>query len=295
MDWFYEVLNKLESSSVQTLLQAGLALLIGLIAIKILIVVIRGMMAKSGIDSVLYTFILNCIKIACLIVLALSVLNYAGFPTSSLLTVLAAAGAAIALAGKDSLSNFVGGLLIIFNKPFSKGDLIEVSGISGKVHEIDLLYSRLITYNNQQISIPNSILANNTLINYFGAEDRRVDVKMSASYDADIDHVKSVIRRVIDEGEIFTHEKEPLIGVSSYGDNAVEYDAFAWCRSDDYFEARYYLLEHLKKAFDEEGIEIPYPQLTVHTGMVPEACRQQKPAPDSSSGFADSHQKSSKL
>lgn len=267
MNFLTEFVMRIANSSAKTLCIAVLLMIAGLIGIKILLTVVRRVLAHSVIDSVLYKFILNCIRVVCLVVLVTSVLNYMGLPMTSLLTVLAAAGAAIALAIKDSLSNFVGGILIMINKPFSRGDLIEINGVSGKVYEIDLLYSKLITYNNQHISIPNSIIANNTLINYFGAEDRRIDVKMSASYDADIDHVKAVIRRVIDEGDYFIKEREPLVGVSSYGDSAVIYDAFAWCRSDDYFDARYYLLEHLKKAFDREGIEIPYSQIVIHEAL----------------------------
>ena len=256
--------DMLDNYRIGTLIEMAIVLLIGLILIKILLVITRRMLTRSMIDSVLYTFILNCVKVACLIILVITVLSVAGIPTSTFITVLAAAGAAIALAVQDSLSNFAGGLLILLSKPFVRGDLIESGGITGKVQEINLLYSRLVTYDNKIICMPNSALANNTLINYFGADLRRIDVKVGVSYQSDIDKVKSVIMQVIENTEILLSEPKPMVGVSDLADSAVIYDAFTWCRSDDYFQARYSLYENLKKAFDREGIEIPYPQIVLH-------------------------------
>ena len=265
MDRVRAMEDLLDNNWLGLLMEIIAVLIIGLVLIKILLVVTRRMLTRSVIDSVLYTFILNCVKVACLIVLVITVLSIAGIPTSTFITVLAAAGAAVALAVQGSLSNFAGGLLILFSKPFVRGDLIESGGITGKVQEINLLYSKLITYDNKIICMPNSTLANNTLINYFGADLRRIDAKVGVSYEADVEKVKSVIMQVARESELLLEEPKPLIGVSEFGDSAVIFDAYVWCRSDDYFSARYSLYENLKKAFDREGIEIPYPQAVLHT------------------------------
>lgn len=266
MEILGQILKAFEDDNFGSLLQAAAAFVIGLVIIKIILITVRKVLARSAIDSVLYKFIINSIKIICFIVLILTVLNWVGVPTSTLVTVIAAAGAAIALAVKDSLSNFAGGLLIMVNKPFSQGDYIEVdiNDITGKVQEIDLLYSKLITFDNKIISIPNSILANNAVTNYSGADARRIDIQVGAGYDCDIDKVKSVIRKVIDGSDYFHRDPEPVIGVSEYADSAVIYDTFVWCDTDIYYDARYYLLENIKKSFDSEGIDIPYPQIVVH-------------------------------
>lgn len=264
MNTIQTLIDIIRSGSFQTLLQAAACFLIGLIVIRIVLRLIEPVLQRSRLDPVLHSFIINCVKVACYSILVITALNLAGIPTSTFITVLAAAGAAVALAIKDSLSNFAGGILILISKPFSRGDLVECNGVTGKVDEIDLLYSRLITFDNKRICMPNSILANNAIINYSGEDLRRIDLKVSAGYDDDIDHVKSVIRSVIEGSDYFRRDPAPMIGVSEYADSAVIYDAFAWCETDSFFDARYYLLENIKKAFDREGIQIPYQQIVVH-------------------------------
>lgn len=263
-----DILNKfreyIENFNIGLLIEVAALFLIGLLVIKILLKLIKDMLERSKIDSSLYSFITKSIKIICLILLLITILSLLGIPTSSFVTVIAAVGAAIALALQDSLSNFAGGLLIMISKPFSRGDLIESNGITGKVQEIGLLYSRLITYDNKIICMPNSMLANNTLINYFGIELRRIDLKISVSYDAEIEHVKSVMNQVVEDSDLLLSDPAPVFGVSDLSDSGIVFDVFVWCMSDHFFTARYSLYENLKKAFDREGIEIPYPQVVVH-------------------------------
>ena len=164
MEVWNTIVNAFKNENFGTLLQAAAIFCIGLIIIKIIMVATRHMLSRSRIDSVLYSFVQNSIKVLCLMILIITVLGYVGVPTSTFVTVIAAAGAAIALAIKDTLGNFAGGLLIILNKPFSKGDFIECSGVTGKVQQIDLMYSRLQTFDNKLISMPNAILANSFLV-----------------------------------------------------------------------------------------------------------------------------------
>ncbi|MGI6206483.1 MAG: mechanosensitive ion channel family protein [Anaerovoracaceae bacterium] len=265
MEVWNTIVNAFRDENFGTWLQAAAIFVVGLVIIKILLTVTRHVLNKSTIDSVLYTFIINCVKILCMVILIITVLGYLGVPTSTFVTVVAAAGAAIALAVKDTLGNFAGGLLIILNKPFSKGDLIECNGVTGKVQQIDLMFSTLQTFDNKIITIPNAILANNTLINYSGMDRRRIDIKIGVSYDSDIDHVKTVIKSVLDSSDYFYKDPEPIIGVADYSDSSIDVDVMVWCDTSLYYDAKYYLLENLKKSFDREGIDIPYPQVVVHT------------------------------
>ena len=264
MNIFEEIKSIMETNSLNRLVQIIAAVFVGLILIKIILMLTRRALNRSKIDSVLYTFIINCIKVACLVLLAISVLNIAGFPTSTFLTVLAAAGAAVALAVKDSLSHFAGGLLILVSKPFSKGDWIESNGVNGRVQEINLLYSKVITFDNRIISIPNSILANNTLINHSGTDLRRIDLKVGIGYDADPEMVKAVLRGAMEQSSYFLRKPEPVIGISNFGDSDVVYDVFGWYRTEDYIIARYDFYELIKNALAREMIDIPYTQIVLH-------------------------------
>lgn len=237
---------------------------LGLIAMKVLLHIVKKALDHSRFDDVLHAFVLNSLKAVFSLMLVLTVLGYIGIPMTPFITMLGACGAAVALALKDSLGNFAGGILIIFNQPFKKGDFIECSGVTGRVQEINLLYSTLTTPN-RVISMPNGILANQTVINFSEDENRRVDCSFSVSYDSDIDKAKEIIHNVIENAQYFNTSRPSSVGVSQHGDSAVVIDALAWCNNDDYYAAKYYMLEEVKKEFDKAGIEIPYPQMTVHT------------------------------
>ena len=274
MDTIDQIKDYLQTGSLNSLVQAAATLIIGLIVIKIILKLTRRALNRSSVDSVLYTFIVNCVKIICLILLLMTVLSILGFPTSSFLTILAAASAAVALAVKDSLGNFVGGLLILVSKPFSKGDLIESNNMIGKVQEINLLYSRLVTFDNRIISVPNSALANSTLINHSAAGIRRVDLKVGVGYEADPDRVTGILRKALERSEYLLSEPKPVIGISDYGDSAVVYDAFGWCGAEDYFNARYDFYKQIKIELERENLDIPYSQIVVHTVEKPDPERR---------------------
>jgi small conductance mechanosensitive channel len=238
----------------------------GLILLKILMHIIGKALDHSRLDDVLHTFIKGIVKTVFMVLLVLTVLGYLGIPMTPFITMLGACGAAVALALKDSLGNFAGGVLIMLNQPFKKGDFIECSGVTGRVQEINLLYSTLTTPN-RVISMPNGILANQTLVNFSENEYRRVDCHFSVSYDSDINKAKDILCNVIERSEFFRSGRNYSVGVSEHADSAIIIDALAWCKNDDYYAAKYYLLEEVKREFDEAGIEIPFPQITVHNAV----------------------------
>jgi len=168
-------------------------IILGLIVMKVLIHIVTRALSHSRLDDVLHGFIISSIKVVGFIMLALTILGYVGIPMTPFVTMLGAGGAAIALALKDSLGNFAGGVLIIINQPFKKGDFIECAGVTGRVQEINLLYSTLSSPN-KVISMPNGILANQTLVNFSEKEYRRVDCHFGISYDSDIDQAKDIIK-----------------------------------------------------------------------------------------------------
>lgn len=263
-----EFLSKIEaffsSTMASRVLSSVVILIVGLIIIKIAIAFLKKALKSSRLDAALHTFIINTSKVLMLVLLVITLLGNLGVPTTTFVTVIGACGAAIALALRDSLANFAGGILILINKPFEKGDYIEASGVGGKVEKIDLLYSTLVTLDNKVISIPNGKLSTDVVVNFSRADRRRVDTKFGIGYDDDIGEAKKVIHQIIERANLFLDDPAPTIGVAAYGESAVEIEVLAWCKTENYYPAKYYLQEEVKRAFDENGIEIPYPQTVVH-------------------------------
>ena len=238
-------------------------ILVGYIAIRISCGVIREVLVRSSLDEALHAFIINCIKIILWIMVIITALSYVGIPVSAFLTAQGAAGVAVALALKDSLGNFAGGILIIISKPFKKGDYIEDYQTAGQVEKIDLLYTTLITFDNKVITIPNGKLSNSTIVNYTRSESRRVDCVFSVTYGDDIAKVKELLQAVAESNPAIFTEPAPLIGVAKQGEGRIDVDLKVWCSTGDYQDVKYYLQEQVKLAFDEADVRMAYPQMEV--------------------------------
>lgn len=244
--------------------KVALIVVVGLILIKIILKITKRSLRKSEADPSVYTFVHNAVKAVCTIVLVTMCLGAMGIPMSTLIAVIGAAGAAIALALKDSLANVAGGVMIIITQPFSKGDLIDLGEISGKVEKIDLFLTTLKTHDNKIITVPNGLLNTSVLVNHSKESKRRVDCTFGIGYDNDICRVKDILGDVCKTNSAILEEPAPLIGVADHGDNAVILDVKVWCETDDYWDVKYFLEENVKLAFDANGIDIPYPQMDVH-------------------------------
>ena len=258
-----DIIGKVYESSWAVWINALIILLAGLLILKIVIVLIRKILARSSIDGALHTLVVNSVKIAALIVIIVSVLSELGVNTSTFIAVIGAAGAAIALALKDSLANVAGGIIILVTKPFGKGDYVMTNDIEGSVEEIDILNTTLKTVDNKVVSIPNSSISNNALINFTRTDARRVDLRIGVSYDADLSRVKEVLKSVADSCDRVLRDRGCRIGVIEHGDSAVIFDFQVWTKPEDYWDVRYYLGEKSKAALDEAGIEIPYTHIDV--------------------------------
>ena len=257
--------NGLKSSQIVSNIIGSLVILIvGLIIMKVVLHLLRKGLGKTKLDGALHTFVVNTVKVLLWILLVVTILSHMGVSMTAFLTMLGAGGAAIALALKDSLANFAGGILVIVNKPFEKGDYIEACGIGGKVEQIDLLYSTLVTLDTKVITIPNGKLSTDVVVNFSRADRRRVDTRFNIGYTDDIGEAKAVIEAIVRDSKLFFDDPAPTIGVASYDDSAIVIEVLAWCKTEDYYTAKYHLQEEVKKKFDENGIEIPYPQVVVH-------------------------------
>ncbi|NQY18393.1 mechanosensitive ion channel family protein, partial [Alteromonas sp.] len=198
------------------------------------------------------------------VMLLISVASMIGIETTSFIAVVGAAGLAIGLALQGSLANFAGGVLILIFKPFRVGDTIEAEGYLGSVAEIQILYTVLNTFDNRRVVIPNGNLSNATLTNVSVYDKRRCDMTFGIGYDDDIDKAKKILQRLFEEDERSLTEPAPRICVGGLGDNSVDLMFRPWVGTDDLWPYYWDMQEKVKKAFDEEGISIPYPQRDVH-------------------------------
>lgn len=244
--------------------QALLIILIGYIISKVVSKFIMRAIQKSNRDEIILNFFHTCLRVGFGIVVAMMALSQLGVNVTSLLAVFTTVSAAIALALKDTLAEIVDGMKIMFSRPFVKGDVIEVDGVTGKIQEISLLYTFLLTLDNKRIVIPNSTMANSRLINYSSEPYRRVDLTFDVGYDCSIDHVKDVIHDAVISNPLCAREQEPFVRLTEYKDSSITFSLRAWTKTENYEEFKFNIVEEIKKKFDEEGIDIPYPQLDVH-------------------------------
>ena len=215
-------------------------------------------------EPTLKGFLLNLIKVLLYIVVILTAANVMGVPLTSFLTLLASGGVAVSLAMQGALSNFVGGMTILLLKPFRAGDYIKIGDTEGIVRSIGVFYTELTTPDNRHISLPNNNLTNTAIVNFTREGTRRMDVNFGVSYEADIDRVIAVLSEAVANTKGVLPDPAPVVKLSECGNSSLTFMIRAWCRSSDFLDVNWALLENGKRALDQAGIEIPYPQLDVH-------------------------------
>ena len=247
-------------------LAALVAFFIGRLVIRWIRKIVRRSFERSGADKGVEQFVDSLLKYGLYALLVFSLISSLGFDTTSVAAVLASGGVAIGLALQGSLSNFAGGVLILLLKPFVVGDYIieDTNGKEGTVKEIQIFYTKLSTIDNKTIVIPNGMLTNNSITNATAKDERQLDLRVGISYDADIRQAKSVIENLLIKDECIIKNEQINVFVHELADNAVVLGIRAWVKNDEYWETRWRLLEEIKLLLDENGIEIPYPQMTVH-------------------------------
>lgn len=239
---------------------------IGRILIKWIRKIVRRSIERSSADKGVEQFVDSVLKFALYFLLIFSIASKFGVDTTSVAALIASGGVAIGLALQGSLSNFAGGVLILLLKPFEVGDYIieDSNGKEGTVKEIQIFYTKLSTIDNKTIVIPNGMLTNNSLTNATAKDERRLDLKLSISYSADLKKVKMLIENIIRQDESILKDDEIVVFVDDLADSAVVIGARAWVKNEEFWPTKWRLLETIKLTLDEHGVEIPYPQLTVH-------------------------------
>lgn len=239
---------------------------IGRIVIRWIRKLVRKSMQRSGADKGVEQFVDSLLKFSLYFLLLFMIGTKFGIDASSVAALIASGGVAIGLAMQGSLSNFAGGVLILLLKPFEVGDYIieDTNKNEGTVKEIQIFYTKLTSIDNKTIVIPNGILTNNSLTNATAKDERRLDLKVDISYDADLKKAKAMIMDVLNNDPAVLREDEIVVFVDELGESSVVLGARAWTKSADFWQAKWRILENIKEKMDENQIEIPYRQLTVH-------------------------------
>lgn len=238
---------------------------LGRIAIKWIRKLTRKMLERSNVDKGVETFVDSLLKSMLYGILLFTIATKFGFDTASVAALIASAGVAVGLAVQGSLSNFAGGILILLLKPFVVGDYIieDNHGDEGTVKEIQLFYTKLLTFDNRTVVIPNGMLTNNSLTNVTHMDERKLELKVSISYESDLLKAKAVLADLIRKESRIMQDKEHRIFVDELGDDGVILGMRCWVSTEDYWNVRWDMLEGIKLTFDRESIVIPYRQMNV--------------------------------
>ena len=246
------------------LFAALLILLIGLKLIKKVRGIFDRTMEKAGVETTLRKF-LNALSYAVMLgALVFIVAEQVGISATSLVALVGSVGLALSLAMEKTLANFAGGVMVLLLKPFKAGDFITTPDGSGTVESIGLVYTTLVTADNQRISIPNSNMTTNVVTNVTGVEKRKLVLSIGIGYNADLKKAKAVLQRLFEAHEGIVNEDGIQIVVEALGESSVNLSARGWTKTEDYWNTRFELLEQIKLTFDEEGIEIPFNYLNVN-------------------------------
>ena len=246
------------------IIAAVIVFVVGRWIAKLLKNVTQKVMTKKNVDPTVVSFLVNLIYIALLTFVVLAALGQLGIQTTSFIAVIGAAGLAIGLALQGSLANFAAGFLMIIFRPFKVGDLIEAAGVLGVVEEIQVFTTQLKTPDNKTIIIPNAKLTADNITNFTAKATRRVDLVCGIGYGDDIEKVKKVLSDILAQDERILKDPPPTIAVVELADSSVNFVVRPWVKTADYWNVYFDTTENIKKRFDSEGINIPFPQRDVH-------------------------------
>lgn len=240
-----------------------LVLVIGVLVIRVIMRLITAALEKSHLEKAAHSLILSLARAAMYVLLFLIAASQMGIDVSSIVALASVLTLALSLALQNMVSNLIGGFVILYTHPFHSGDYVEIAGQGGTVKEISMTYTVLATPDNRIISIPNSAVAAAQVVNYSSADSRRVELTVTASYDAPTQKVLDalVLAGTVDNALL---NPTPSAVIVSYDDSAIRYSLRIWVKPGDYWDVYFQVNQRIKDVFDQQGIEMTYPHLNVH-------------------------------
>ena len=259
-----EIISALSEMTLSNIVPTALMLIVGTLAVKVILKLAKKSLAKTRLERAAASLIYSLLKVILFLLLGLMAAAKLGIDVTGVVALASVASLALSLALQDSLSNVIGGFLLLSNHPFHTGDFVEIAGQAGTVQTIDITYTKLTTGDNKTISIPNSAVVASQIVNYSTSGTRRVDINVSASYDAPIATVKAALLEAAKLDTVLDTPAAPFAAVLSYGDSAINYTLRVWVPAAEYWNAFFTINENIKAEFDKAGVEITYPHLNVH-------------------------------
>lgn len=266
MEKIHEILNyAVGNFTVGKILAAIVAFVVCYLVIHVILKFVNKIFKKTKLDENLIRFIRIALKVLLYFIMAMIVIDTLGVSVTSFVAAFSVVGLTASLAVQDSLSNLAAGIVLLVTKPFKIGDFVQIDDISGSVKVISLIHTRIATADNKLIFVPNSKIVATKVTNYTIEEKRRVDLEISASYDAPIALVReSLFASIKAVGKFLEEPNKPFVAVLSYDDSSIRYVVRAWVKTEEYWPARFALLEQIKTDFDARNIEMTYNHLNVH-------------------------------
>ena len=266
INWFTENQSMLLASLIQFVIAIAI-FIIGKFAAKLISSATKKILIHKKFDDTVISFIASLVYGLVVIVAFIAAISHLGFNTTSLVAIVGAAGLAIGLALQGSLSNFASGILLISLKPFKAGDFVEIAGTAGVVEEVHVFSTQLRTGDNKTVIIPNGGITNGNITNYSAKPTRRIDLVIGVGYNADLKITKQILNDVVSSHALVLKDQAITIGVSELADSSVNFVVRPWVKTSDYWPVHFDLLETIKIELDKAGIEIPFPQLSVHVNQ----------------------------
>lgn len=239
-------------------------LILGRALIRPIVALVTRLLQRSGLDAMLTAFVGSIAHALLLLIVIIAALDRLGVNTTSLVALIGAAGLAVGLALQGSLQNLAAGVMLVVFRPFKVGDYIEAAGAAGTVETIGIFTTTLRTPDNRDIVVPNGQMYSGTITNNSARDTRRIDLVFGIGYDDDLDRAKAVLQDILEADARILKEPTPLIAVAELADSSVNLAVRPWVKAADYGAVRFDLMEQVKRAFDAQGISIPYPQTEVH-------------------------------
>ena len=261
------VTQQLIDSGIQAgghILKAVIVFLVGRFLIRMLNRLVRRLMDKRNVDISIKTFVRSLVNILLTVLLIVSVVGALGVETTSFAALLASAGVAVGMALSGNLQNFAGGLVILLFKPYKVGDWIDAQNVSGTVKEIQIFHTILTTADNKLIYVPNGALSSGVVTNYSNQTTRRVEWIVGVDYGEDYNKVEKVVREVLAADKHILDDPAPFIALHALDASSVNVVARVWVNSADYWGVYFDINKAIYATFNEQGINFPFPQLTVH-------------------------------
>ncbi|HOO95653.1 MAG TPA: mechanosensitive ion channel [Proteiniphilum sp.] len=264
---FEELLDHFLTGSIDFLGKVLIALLIfylGRWIIKQIDKVFKRMLNRRVDDIALRSFLMNILNIALFATLIILIINIVGTKPVSLVALIGSIGLALGLAVKDNLANFAGGVMLLFNKPFRGGDYIEAQGMAGTVQSVGILYTTLTTFDNKTVHIPNGPLSTGNITNYSTQATRRVDLTVNVDYGSDVELVKRLLLDIAEKHPQVLNDPEPTARMVKMNDSSIDFTLKVWAKGSDFWPVTFDLNEQAYEALVAHGLNIPFPQMTVH-------------------------------